>query len=131
VEAARATLTAEDATGSASPPESRKGEPRCRSRTTSATLSSPGSLTHQRLAFIQNFADQDGNTITPASIGLPPDTPQDVCNLVTFHALGEHRTELTVTEYGYVSDQILELSKAGLEQVLDKLATSLQQPGNA
>jgi hypothetical protein len=30
-----------------------------------------------------------------------------------------------------VSDQILELSKAGLEQVLDKLATSLQQPRDA
>jgi uncharacterized protein YndB with AHSA1/START domain len=85
----------------------------------------------RRLAFIQNFADQGGNTITPASIGLPPDIPQDVRSLVTFHALGEHRTELTVTEYGYVSDQIRELSKAGLEQVLDKLATSLQQPGNA
>jgi hypothetical protein len=44
--------------------------------------------------------------------------------------LGEYRTELTVTEYGSVSDQLLELSKAGLEQVLDKLATSLQQPRN-
>jgi uncharacterized protein YndB with AHSA1/START domain len=85
----------------------------------------------QRLEFIQNFADEEGNTITPASIGLPPELPQDVRNLVTFNALGEHRTELTVTEYGYVSDQILELSKAGLEQVLDKLATSLQQPRDA
>jgi hypothetical protein len=42
-----------------------------------------------------------------------------VRHLGTFHALGEHRTELTVTEYGYPSDQLLELSKAGLEQVLD------------
>jgi hypothetical protein len=33
---------------------------------------------------------------------------------------------MTVTDYGYTSDQILELSKAGLEQVLDTLATSLQ-----
>jgi hypothetical protein len=53
-----------------------------------------------------------------------------VRHLVTFHDLGKHRTELTVTEDGYVSDQILELSKAGLEQALDKLATSLQQPCN-
>jgi hypothetical protein len=43
-----------------------------------------------------------------------------VRHLVTFHDLGKHRTELTVT------DQLLELSKAGLEQVLDKLTTSLQ-----
>lgn len=82
----------------------------------------------QRLEFIQNFADQDGNTIAPASIGLPAEIPQDVHHLVTFNALGEHRTELTVTEYGYASDKILELSKAGLEQVLDKLSASLQEP---
>ena len=81
---------------------------------------------HQRLEFIQNFADEHGNKLTPASIGLPAEIPQDVRNLVTFKALGEHGTELTITEYGYTSDQILELSKAGLEQVLDKLATSLQ-----
>jgi hypothetical protein len=53
-----------------------------------------------------------------------------VRRLVTFHDLGKHRTELTVTEDGHVSDQLLELSKAGLEQVLDKLTTSLQQPCN-
>ena len=81
---------------------------------------------HQRLEFIQNFADQDGNKLAPASIGLPAEIPQDVHHLVTFTALDEHRTKLTVTEYGYGSDQILELSKAGLEQVLDKLTTSLQ-----
>jgi uncharacterized protein YndB with AHSA1/START domain len=80
----------------------------------------------QRLEFIQNFADEDGNKIAPASIGLPPQIPQDVRNVVTFRALGEHRTEMTVTEYGYASDQILELSKAGLEQVLDKMANSLE-----
>jgi uncharacterized protein YndB with AHSA1/START domain len=81
---------------------------------------------HQRLEFIQNFADEYGNKLAPASIGLPAEIPQDVRNVVTFKAMGEHRTEMTVTEYGYPSDQILELSKAGLEQVLDKLATNLQ-----
>jgi hypothetical protein len=33
---------------------------------------------------------------------------------------------MTVTEYGYTSDQALELSKSGLEQCLDKLAESLK-----
>jgi hypothetical protein len=82
----------------------------------------------QRLEFVQNFADQDGNTITPAGIGLPPELLRDVRHLVIFHSLGEYRTEPTVAEYGSVSDQLLELSKAGLEQVLDKLAASLQEP---
>jgi hypothetical protein len=36
--------------------------------------------------------------------------------------------EMTVTEYGYTFDQILELSKAGLEQVLDKLAVTSNNP---
>jgi hypothetical protein len=53
------------------------------------------------LEFIQNFADEHGNKLAPASIGLPAEIPQDVRNVVTFKALGEHRTELTVTEYGY------------------------------
>ena len=35
---------------------------------------------------------------------------------------------MTVTEYGYTSDQILELSKAGLEQVLDTLAATSNDP---
>jgi hypothetical protein len=32
---------------------------------------------------------------------------------------------MTVTEYGYTSDQMLEISKAGLEQSLDKMSESL------
>jgi len=35
------------------------------------------------------------------------------------------KTEMTVTEYGYSSDQAFDLSKAGLEQCLDKMAEAL------
>jgi hypothetical protein len=45
-----------------------------------------------------------------------------VRHVVAFRSAGEARTELTVTEYGYPSAQIVELSKAGMEQCLDKLA---------
>jgi hypothetical protein len=31
---------------------------------------------------------------------------------------------MTVTEYGYTSDQVFDLSKVGLEQCLDKMAAS-------
>jgi uncharacterized protein YndB with AHSA1/START domain len=77
----------------------------------------------QQIEFIQNFADKDGKRIHPADVGLPPDIPEDVRNVVTFKAVGDDRTELTVTEYDYTSIQMLELSKAGLEQVLDKMAS--------
>ena len=80
----------------------------------------------QRIEFVQNFADQDGNRIDPVELGLPPGVPQDVRHLVTFDAVGDDQTEMTVTEYGYTSDQIFDLSKLGLEQTLDKLGKTLR-----
>jgi uncharacterized protein YndB with AHSA1/START domain len=78
----------------------------------------------QQIEFIQNFADEQGNKINPVTVGLPSDLPQDVRNVVSFKAVGNNQTEMTVTEYGYTSDQVFDLSKAGLEQCLDKMAAS-------
>jgi hypothetical protein len=39
-----------------------------------------------------------------------------------FEARGDGRTQMTVTKYGYTSDQIVDISKAGMEQCLDKMA---------
>lgn len=80
----------------------------------------------ERLEFVQHFADQHGNTVDPADLGLPPGLPPEVPHVLTFRAVGDQRTELTVTEYGYPSEQLAELSRAGMQQVLDKLARSLQ-----
>jgi uncharacterized protein YndB with AHSA1/START domain len=80
----------------------------------------------QHIEFILNFADKDGNKIDPAQIGLPADIPQEVQHVVTFKALGENKTAMTVTECGYTSDQTLDLSKVGLEQCLDKMSESLK-----
>ncbi len=74
------------------------------------------------IEFIQNFADKDGKKADPVAHGLPPDFPQDVRSIVTFKAVSDNKTEMTVTEYGYTSDQQLEMSKAGLEECLDKMA---------
>ena len=41
---------------------------------------------------------------------------------MTFTALDHHRTELTVTESGYPSPDLVELSRGGMAQCLDKLA---------
>jgi uncharacterized protein YndB with AHSA1/START domain len=74
------------------------------------------------IEFILDWADKDGNRVDPAAMGLPPNMPRDVRHVVTFKAVGDKKTEMTVTEYGYTSDQMLEMSKAGLEQCLDKMA---------
>jgi uncharacterized protein YndB with AHSA1/START domain len=81
----------------------------------------------QRIEFVLNFADEDGKRIDPVTLGLPPDIPQDVRHVVTFKAVGDNKTEMTVTEYGYTSDQTFDLSKAGLEQCLDKMAASFAE----
>ncbi|HKR15295.1 MAG TPA: SRPBCC domain-containing protein [Pyrinomonadaceae bacterium] len=81
---------------------------------------------HERIEFVLNFADKDGNKLDPAKMGLPPGIPLDVPHVITFKALGNSKTEMTVSEYGYTSDQAVETSKAGLEQCLDKMAESLK-----
>jgi uncharacterized protein YndB with AHSA1/START domain len=76
------------------------------------------------LEFVQRFSDEDGNTLDPATLGLLPGIPRDVPHVVTFEATGDGKTELTVTEYGYGSDQVVEVSRAGMQQCLDKMAAS-------
>ena len=76
----------------------------------------------QRIDYVHNLADKDGNKIDPTSVGMPPDFPQDQLNSVTFKALGAGKTELTATEYGWTEGRMMELSQMGLEQCLDKMA---------
>ena len=81
---------------------------------------------HERIEFVLNFSDKDGNKLDPAKIGLPPGIPPDVPHIITFKALGDKKTEMTVSEFGYTTDQAVETSKAGLEQCLDKMAENLK-----
>lgn len=77
---------------------------------------------HQRIEFILNFSDKDGRALDPAEAGIPPGVPKGVRHVVTFKPAGNDKTELTVTEYGYTSDQARDISKVGMEQCLDKMA---------
>lgn len=81
---------------------------------------------NERLEFVLDWADKIGNRRDPVSMGLPPFMPRDVHHVVTFKSLGNGKTEMTVTEYGYTNDQLFDLSKAGLEQCLDKMAASFK-----
>ncbi len=76
----------------------------------------------ERIEFDQRFSDQDGKSVEPAEVGLPPDIPREVSHVVTFEAKGDNKTEMTVTEHGYTSDQVVEISRVGMEQCLDKMA---------
>ena len=77
---------------------------------------------YERIEFIQNFADEGGTPLDPAAMGMPPGVPRDVPHVITFKAAGDDTTEMAVTEYGYTTEQARDLSKAGMEQCLDKMA---------
>jgi uncharacterized protein YndB with AHSA1/START domain len=80
---------------------------------------------HERLEFIHNLADSDGNSIDPVALGMPPDFPQNQRQTVVFNAVSADRTELIVTEYGWTPGQMMEFSRLGMTQCLDKLAALL------
>jgi uncharacterized protein YndB with AHSA1/START domain len=79
----------------------------------------------ERIEFVLNFTDKDGNKLDPAAIGMPPGIPKDVPHVITFKDPGNNQTELTVTEYGYKSAEVVELSRSGMNECLDKMAEAL------
>ena len=81
----------------------------------------------RRFEYIHNLADKDGNKIDPVSIGMPTDFPRDQRHVVTFKAVGDYKTEMTVTEYAWTVGHMMEMAKMGLGQCLDKMAASFDK----
>jgi uncharacterized protein YndB with AHSA1/START domain len=77
-----------------------------------------------RIEFVHGFADKEGTQVTPAELGLPPGIPDEVRHEVRLSAIDDNTTELTVHACGSPNAEIAEVSRAGLEQCLDKMATS-------
>jgi len=86
-----------------------------------------GIVPMKRIEYIHNLADKDGHKIDPAAIGMPADFPRDQLHIVTFKAVGDNKTEMTVTEYDWTVGQMMEMSKMGLNQCLDKMETVLKE----
>ena len=78
-----------------------------------------------RIEFVQGFAKEDGTPVAPAELGLPPGIPEEVRHVVTLSPIDSATTRLTVREYGYPNSEIVEISRAGMEQVLDKMAATV------
>lgn len=76
----------------------------------------------QLIQYVSNFADKEGNVITPEMAGLPVETPMDKKQQVEFKDLGDGKTKVTVTEFGWpVGDVMIERSRRGLEQTLTNI----------
>lgn len=77
---------------------------------------------NERISYIHNLVDKDGHKVDPVAMGMPPDFPQDQLQTITFKDLGGGKTELTVTEHGWTVGQMMEMSRMGMEQCLNKMA---------
>jgi hypothetical protein len=65
------------------------------------------------------MANHGGESINPTRV----DTLKvPGASLFVFKAAGDSETEMTVTEYGYTTEEARDLSRAGMEQCLDKMA---------
>jgi uncharacterized protein YndB with AHSA1/START domain/predicted enzyme related to lactoylglutathione lyase len=73
----------------------------------------------ERLEFELDFTDADRALLPDEAI--PPGVPRAVRHLVTLRAADGGRTELTVQEFGYGTAEARDVSRAGLEQCLDKM----------
>ena len=81
----------------------------------------------QRIEYIHNLADKDGSKVDPVKLGMPADFPQDLRNLVTFKAISDNETEMTMTQFAWTVGRMMELAETGLNQCVDKMAASLSR----
>jgi uncharacterized protein YndB with AHSA1/START domain len=79
----------------------------------------------QQIDYTLHFTDKDGNQLDPVNLGMPSDTPAEMRHLVVFKDLGNGKTELSVTEYDWPVGQMMEMSRMGMEQCLDKMEKAL------
>lgn len=79
---------------------------------------------YERLEFTQSFSDAEGNVQPAAAFGMP-DMPDEVQTVVTFEALDDGRTRMTITQHEQPVDRMFDFAVAGWEQSFEKMAQSL------
>jgi uncharacterized protein YndB with AHSA1/START domain len=79
----------------------------------------------QQIEYIHNLSDKDGHAVDPVLLGMPTEFPQNQRHTVTFKDLGDGKTETTVIEHEWGVGQMMEMSRLGLVQCLEKMARSL------
>jgi uncharacterized protein YndB with AHSA1/START domain len=77
----------------------------------------------KEIEFVMAFADKDGKHLDPTTLGLPAGMPREVRHVITFRAIGG-KTEVTVKKFGYTTEEVVEISRVGLDQCPDKMNAS-------
>ncbi len=81
------------------------------------------------LRYVHRFVDAEGTALTAAAAGIPIEgVPDENQHEVLLTALGDGRTRLEMTEHGYTTESARDMSRAGLDQCLDKMADLVSTP---
>ena len=83
-------------------------------------------LEFERLEMSQSFANEKGEAVPSSAYGLS--TPNVIRTIVTFEALPDDRTKLTLIQSDLAEDRMFELAASGWATSLEKLARSLSYP---
>ena len=78
----------------------------------------------EKLVMTDAFADEKGNTVPASVYGMGQDWPLELLVTVTLEAQG-NKTKVTLIHTGIPSGEMKEMTKAGWNESLDKLAGSL------
>ena len=79
-----------------------------------------------RLVYTESMADEDGNLLSPADMGMPPGHPETTEVTVVLETIGEG-TKMTMTHAGVPAESP---GAGGWMQALDKLAEHVAAVGN-
>lgn len=79
-----------------------------------------------RIVFTDSFADADGNVVSAAVYGMGDTIPLESRVIVQFEDQGS-KTRMTLTHSGLPQDEHLELTKAGWNDMFDKLDQTLKR----
>lgn len=78
----------------------------------------------QKLVMTDNFADAEGNIVSPKDFGMPGEWPEQMVVTVTFEDAGPGKTKMTLVHKGHPADMAGD-ANTGWNQSLDKLEAIL------
>lgn len=79
----------------------------------------------ERLVWTDNFADKEGNVVPASAVGMPGDWPDELLVTLTFEDLGG-KTKMTLVHEGLPAGEMTDMTSAGWNESLDKLAETLK-----
>jgi uncharacterized protein YndB with AHSA1/START domain len=82
-------------------------------------------IPHKKIVWTDCFADEKGNKVSATSYGMAEDFPEELVLTILFED-HEGKTKLTIRHTGMPAGEMKEMTNAGWNESLDKLAATLQ-----